>query len=170
MEDFTTVTNDVADPLRRALADTWAFYFQSHSFHWNVQGPLFRELHSFFGDLYTDAQGAADGLAEQLRALGEFAPTSLAQIDELSAIGFPDSIPTAIGMVERLASDNDKVLASLGEAQKAADEAGEEGLANYLQDRLNTHKKWGWMLKATAEGKPTKARHAGFYRVSNGGS
>jgi starvation-inducible DNA-binding protein len=157
------VANDVAESLRRALADTWAFYFTSHSFHWNVQGPLFRELHSFFGDIYEDAQDAVDGLAEQLRALDEFAPTSLAEIDALSTIDFPDGVPDAIAMVTRLGEDNEKVLASLGEAQSAAADAGEEGLANYLQDRLNTHKKWGWMLKATAEGKPTKARHAGFY-------
>ncbi len=139
---------DVALALRAALAETWAFYFQSHSYHWNIVGSDFVSLHKFFGDLYEDAQDAVDGLAEQLRALHVYAPTSLNEIDALSKITFSSEIPDADGMVAKLSADNDLVLMALDEAQKAAVEADEQGLANYLQDRLDTHKKFGWMLKA----------------------
>ena len=148
---------DASTTLCTALADTWSFYFQAHSFHWNVEGPLFRELHSFFGEIYEDAHDAVDGLAEQLRALGGFAPTSPSSLEEMSGIHFGDDIPDAKGMVAALANSNEIVLSSLMVACSAASEDGEVGLANYLQDRINTHKKWGWMLDASLSKQPNPA-------------
>ena len=138
-----------ADTLKTALAETWAFYFQCFSFHWNVEGENFRQLHEFFGALYEDAGTAVDGLAEQVRALGQFAPASLSEIDKGSKITFSDTPPDAMGMVAKLAGDNDIVIGALNEAQHAANDEDHQGLANYLQDRLNLHAKWGWMLRAT---------------------
>ena len=142
--------SDLPTTLRKALADTWAFYFQAHSFHWNVQGPLFPQLHVFFGDIYNDAFGAVDGLSERLRTLGEPSPTSLTEIDQAASIN-SRGIPDANGMIEGLAEDNELVVASLDAAQKAAEAADEDGLANYLQERLDRHAKWRWMLKVSAE-------------------
>lgn len=157
----------VATTLRAALSETWAFYFQSQSFHWNVTGDDFPQLHEFFGSLYRDANGAVDGLAEQLRALGEFAPTSLAAIDKESKITFSDTPPDAPGMVKQLGSDNQLVIDALNAAQHAASEGDQQGLANYLQDRLNTHQKWAWMLRATANENGVKdlARNKGNGRL-----
>lgn len=143
------MTVDTSEALCVALADTWSFYFQAHSFHWNVEGPLFPQLHAFFGDIYEDAHDAVDGLAEQLRALGEKAPPSPSCMEAISGIHFSDDIPDAEGMVAALANDNEIVLGSLTKACAAASEAGEPGLSNYLQDRINTHKKWAWMLDAS---------------------
>ena len=166
---------DVSDALRTALADTWSFYFQAHAFHWNVEGPLFHELHGFFGDIYDDSHDAVDGLAEQLRALGELAPTSPAAIESASGIRFSDAVPDAKGMVAGLANSNEIVLGSLKAACSAASEAGEIGLANYLQDRANVHKKWGWMLDASLADQPgadviARARSSKLYgrKVAHG--
>lgn len=139
-----------AATVRTALAETWAWYFETISFHWNVTGRDFPQLHDLFRTFYWDAQGAVDGLAEQLRALDEFAPSSLAEIDEGSKITFADKPPDSQAMVKKLAGDNEIVLGALDAAQHAASDADQQGLANYLQDRINTHRKWGWMLKATA--------------------
>lgn len=145
---FENDGESVADGVREALAATYGFYFQAHSFHWNVTGPEFVQMHQFFGDLYRDAWYAVDGLAEQLRALGATAPTSPAEIQEASGITFDATIPDSRAMTQKLATDNDHVVEELGEALEAAEGANEQGLANYLQGRLDQHKKWGWMLKA----------------------
>ena len=38
----------VAEALKHVLADSYTLYLQTHNFHWNVTGPLFRELHLMF--------------------------------------------------------------------------------------------------------------------------
>lgn len=143
------MTDTVSTTLRVALAETWAFFFEAQSFHWNVTGSDFPQLHRLFGDVYHDASYEVDGLAEQLRALNEVAPTSLAEIDEKSKITFADTVPDSRAMVQKLAADNDLLIRALDDAQKAAS-SEHAGLANYLQDLLNRHQKTAWMLKATA--------------------
>lgn len=138
------------EPLRKALAATYGFYFEAQSFHWNVTGEDFVQLHDFFGRLYHDSQEATDDLAERIRTLGAFAPMSIAGIIEQSGITFAegDKPPDAQAMTRKLAADNRTVIAALDAADKAATAADEPGLANYLQGRLDQHKKWGWQLDA----------------------
>jgi DNA-binding ferritin-like protein len=37
------------------------------------------------------------------------------------------------------------------QAYKIAEDSGEIGVSNFLQDRVIAHQKHGWMLKATAK-------------------
>jgi DNA-binding ferritin-like protein len=53
-------------------------------------------------------------------------------------------------MFQLLINDNNIVLDALKNAYDLADKEGELGLANFLQDRMDIHKKHGWMLRATA--------------------
>ena len=39
---------NIAEGLKRLLADSYTLYLQTHNFHWNVAGPQFRELHLMF--------------------------------------------------------------------------------------------------------------------------
>jgi starvation-inducible DNA-binding protein len=38
----------IAEGLKHLLADSYTLYLQTHNFHWNVEGPQFRELHLMF--------------------------------------------------------------------------------------------------------------------------
>ncbi len=142
---------NIEEAVRLALANTWAMYFKAHSFHWNVRGPLFSQFHTFFGEIYDDAHDAVDVLAERLRTLGVLAPVSLDEIVRGSSISFTGS-PSAPEMIVQLIEANDAVIESLKAANTAAVDAGNDGLANTLQGRLDIHQKWGWMLSAYIEG------------------
>jgi starvation-inducible DNA-binding protein len=141
---------ELHNALKIVLADTFTMYMKTHSFHWNVIGPNFSEYHEFFGNLYEELHGAADPIAEQIRAVNSFAPSSLSRIKELTRIKESDTIPTADRMFQLLINDNNIVLDALKNAYDLADKEGELGLANFLQDRMDVHKKHGWMLRATA--------------------
>jgi DNA-binding ferritin-like protein len=54
-------------------------------------------------------------------------------------------------MINMALEDNANVISALTTAFKSAEEAGEVGLANFLQDRIDIHKKHGWMLRATTK-------------------
>ncbi len=138
------------DTMRRALGETFGFYFKAHSYHWNVTGPQFVSLHSLFGDIYADAHGAGDAIAEHIRTLDEMAPASLKEMTRLGSID-GDTIPDAMAMVKELGTDNEAVIAALDAAQKAALKDGNAGLQDFLQGRLDKHADWGWRLAATAQ-------------------
>lgn len=139
---------NLVDLLRLALAETWAYYFKAHSFHWNVRGPLFRQFHDLFSDLYSDLHGAVDDLAEKVRTLNELAPADPEAMIAGASIRFT-APPSAPEMVVQLLEANMITVEALTKANIAAIEAGNDGLSNYLQGRLDAHAKWGWMLRAT---------------------
>jgi len=141
---------ELHNALKIVLADTFTMYFRTHSYHWNVIGPNFSEYHGFFGELYAELHGAVDVIAEQIRAANSFAPSSLGRLKELTRIEEADTIPAADRMFQVLINDNNIVLDSLKQAYDLADKNEELGLANFLQDRMDIHKKHGWMLRATA--------------------
>lgn len=132
-------------------ASNFAFYLKLHYFHWNVEGPFFPQFHELFGDLYEEVFGAVDTIAEQIRAIQGYAPGSFERFQDLTRIGGQTDVPTAMEMVNIALADNYEMITVLTEAFKSAEEAGEVGLANFLQDRIDIHKKHGWMLRATSK-------------------
>lgn len=139
----------LGDSMKKVLADSFAFYLKAHNFHWNVEGPDFFQYHGLFSELYSEVQGAIDPIAEHIRTIREYAPGSFTRFKELTSIEDELKIPNALEMVRRLLDDNQKVIDTLNVAYKAAEAAGELGLSNFLQDRLDVHAKHGWMLRAT---------------------
>lgn len=135
--------------MKRALADTFAMSLKGAYYHWNVVGPDFFQYHGLFGELYAEIYGAVDPMAEHIRALGSYTPGSLGRFSELTTIEDENTIPPAIEMVTRYLNDNNKVIASLTEAQRLADSMGKVGVSNFLQDRIDIHEKHAWMLRAT---------------------
>ena len=85
----------LADLLKTYLASTFAYYLKAHYFHWNVEGPDFGELHEFFSNIYEDAFGAVDPIAEYIRTTEEYAPGSFERYQELSMIQGQTKVPRA---------------------------------------------------------------------------
>ena len=137
------------DAMKRALADSFAMYLKAHYYHWNVEGSDFYQLHGLFDTIYSEVYGSIDSTAEHIRALGGYAPGSLGRFSELSQIEDENTVPAGLEMVNRLAADNTKVIASLTKAQQLAEDLGKVGVSNYLQDRIDQHEKHAWMLRAT---------------------
>ena len=132
-------------------ATNFAFYLKAHFFHWNVEGPNFPQYHEFFNDLYTDVWGAADDIAEHIRALEAYAPGSFTRFSAMSMIADQiDPIP-APDMFLMLMGDNIKLMAMIAELDRMASDAGEIGLSNFLQARHEIHRKHQWMMRATSK-------------------
>ena len=76
----------IAEGLGYLLADTYTLYLKTHNFHWNVEGPQFRELHLMFEEHYTELAQAVDEIAERIRTLGIAAPGTYKSFAQLSSI------------------------------------------------------------------------------------
>ena len=74
------------EQLKKILGTNFVLYFKSHSFHWNIEGPDFPQYHAFLDDFYNSVWEQTDSIAEHVRALDGYAPTSVGRMLELSAI------------------------------------------------------------------------------------
>ena len=137
--------------LKKILADGYALYFKAHHFHWNVEGSNFPQYHEFFGKIYEEVFDRLDPIAEQIRTLKAYAPTSLVTLMEMSSI--KDSSTTdPQKMLNELQSDNSKFILSLTAGYNLAERAKEIGLSNFIQDLIDKQKKLEWMITSTAKG------------------
>lgn len=141
--------DELIKEMKITVASTFGFYLKAHYFHWNVEGPNFPQYHEFFGNIYEEAFGAVDVLAEHLRTLNAYVPGSFMRFSELSQIKDEINIPSAMSMLAKLQSDNDIIITQLSKTQIIAEKNKKMGLANYLQDRIDAHEKHGWMLRST---------------------
>ena len=96
------------EQMRTILGTTFGLYFKAHSYHWNVEGPDCAQYHKFLGKFYESVYGNVDPIAEHIRSLDSYAPTSLSRMVELSDVPETDSIPSALAMLADLKKDNDK--------------------------------------------------------------
>ncbi|SDJ55663.1 Dps family protein [Microbulbifer yueqingensis] len=141
----------VADGLKRLLADSYTLYLQTHNFHWNVTGPLFRELHLMFEEHYQELAEAVDDIAERIRTLDVEAPGTYKAFAELSSIKEETSIPAAEKMVEILTQGHEQVVKTCRDVLKAAQAADDESTVALVSDRMSVHEKTAWMLRATSK-------------------
>ena len=136
----------LADSLKTLLATNFAYYLKAHGFHWNVEGPDFSELHGFFQEIYEDAYSAIDPTAEYIRYLGEYSPASFERFGELTEITGRTNIPRARLMLEELKANNDQMIDVLNRCFAEANDANEQGIANFVAERLSAHGKYRWQL------------------------
>lgn len=139
--------------LKVALANTFVMYFKAHGYHWNVEGINFPTYHDFFGGLADDLYGAVDPLAENLRKLGAYAPRNLGELYLSTTVSENSSVGDNVkDMLNSLAVDNNEVIDSLNRTFALASAANEQGLADYIAGRIDTHKKHAWMLTSSLKG------------------
>lgn len=136
------------EQMKIILGTNFGLYFKAHTFHWNVEGPNFAQYHGFLGDFYDSVFDQTDDIAEHIRALGSYAPTSLARMIELSKIDELVAIPSPLVMMSELLAANTAYILELRTGIALAEAADEPAVANFLQDLLDKHQKHGWMLRS----------------------
>lgn len=139
----------VAESLNQTLADTYALYMKTHAYHWNVTGPQFHTLHIMFEEQYREMWTALDEIAERVRALGVFAPSSGKELSGLAAVEDADAEPpVAEEMVKRALTGHETLIQRARNGLSVAEEAGDVASADLFTVRIQTHEKTAWMLRA----------------------
>lgn len=135
--------------LKVVLADTFVMYFRTHSYHWNVEGQNFGEMHSFFGGIYEDLHDTIDIWAEQLRALNEYAPISLVEMYNNKTMQEDTAKPAKVSdmLLGTLASNN-IMIANLNKLFEVSTAENLQNVADLAASRLDVHRKTGWMINS----------------------
>ena len=146
-----TDRKEVAEGLSRLLADSYTLYLKTHSFHWNVTGPMFQTLHLMFETQYNELALAVDLIAERIRALGLPAPGSYKQYAKLTTIEEADGTPPAREMIRQLVLGQEAVVRTARTVFGAAEKAGDDASVDLLTQRIQLHEKTAWMLRSLLE-------------------
>ena len=138
----------IAQGLSRLLADTYVLYLKTHSFHWNVEGPMFQTLHLMFMGQYTETWNAIDPIAERIRSLGHYAPGSYKQYVKLATVKESEGVPRAEKMIAELIDGQEAVARTARSVLPLADAANDQPTLDLLTQRLDIHEKNAWMLRS----------------------
>ena len=137
----------IAKQLMRLQADTYTLYLQTHNFHWNVSGELFRELHLMFEEQYNELSLAVDEIAERIRTLGFHAPGTCQSFASLSAIDEVEGVPEAKQMISILNRSHETIVNTCRQTLIVAQQAQDESSIALISDRMRVHEKTAWMLR-----------------------
>lgn len=147
-----TPTNQaVVKELSILLASGYTLYLKTQNFHWNVTGPMFTTLHTLFETQYTELALANDEIAERIRALGAFAPGSLAEFSRLSVVREATGRTTAKDMIKTLTADQKAIAKVAHKVIDAADKVSDQATADLGTRRIDIHEKNAWMLQSHLE-------------------
>ncbi|MCY1369135.1 DNA protection during starvation protein 2 [compost metagenome] len=117
--------------------------------HWNVEGPDFHTMHTFFEQQYNELALIVDEVAERLRKLDHYAAASLTEYLKLThlsekALEKNDSM----SFIQALLSDYQSIIIYIREQLKALEDQLDTGTEDFITGLLEQHEKTAWMLRA----------------------
>ncbi len=138
------------DGLNGLLADHLALYFKTKNFHWHVKGPRFRDLHLLFDEQAVEIRDQIDAIGERVRKNGANTLTSIGSVAGRTQIADQDDTSlSAEAMVEELRDDNRKMVGTLKQLKKHAEDAGDNATDGLLDDWTDMAEERVWFLSST---------------------
>ena len=134
--------------LNRQTADWTLLGVKLHHYHWYVTGSQFFTLHAKFEELYNEAAGYVDELAERLLAIGGKPASTMTQYLALSELKEAVGGESAKEMVTQLVKDFGVVAEELKHAISDAEELSDQPTADLLIGIRTSVEKHLWMLNA----------------------
>ena len=148
MTTQTKSQTELQTALNRQTANWFLLGVKLHHYHWYVSGSQFFTLHEKFEELYNEAAGYADDLAERLLAIGGQPASSMKQYLEISDLQEARGGEDAKEMVTELVKDFTSVAKELQSAIAVAEEQSDQPTADLLIGIRSSIEKHNWMLNA----------------------
>ncbi len=134
--------------LSDAQASLFVLFHKTWVNHWNVVGKDFQQLHTLFGGQYETMFEEIDRLSEHMRYLSVKPLSSLKRVLEVSEIKEANSSVDAEEMISDLLNSNQDFCESLSKISEEAEEKKSYATANLVQDLMESHGKFVWMLRS----------------------
>lgn len=136
---------------KKLQANAFIHYSKAHGYHWDVEGILFDQFHSFFGEIYEDVWNSVDDYAEWIRRFGAKASFNVSDSLIMSNVKYDlgPEVSNPFAMLKSLYDSNAIIINDLKNAFPIATQAGEEGAANFIAERIDVHQKWQWKIQAS---------------------
>ncbi len=143
----------VTETVNPLIADAFAIYVKTKSFHWHLYGTHFRDYRLMFDEHAEAIFESIDILAERVRKVGGTTIRSIGHIAELQTIedNNNESVPEG-EMIRILMEDNGRMAKMLRDAIVVCDKNRDSASSNVLQDILDKTERRKWFLYEITQG------------------
>ncbi len=131
------------------VANLHVWNVKLHNLHWNVTGEQFMPVHKFTEEMYEDAFGKFDDVAEQLKIQGENPAATTAEYAKLATIHELPAREFASGEVIKAVQEDMAQLKQLAvDIRALADEEGDFSTVAMMEEHAAGYAKNLWFLSA----------------------
>jgi len=140
--------DDLYELLHKAQTSLFCLFQKTWVYHWNVVGSDFHQLHTVFGNQYETMFEEIDRLSEHMRYLRMKAIGPISRVVETSILPEATNAPTTESMISQLLADNKKIIELLSKISEESEKQKSYATANLVQDLMESHGKFVWMLRS----------------------
>jgi starvation-inducible DNA-binding protein len=138
---------EIAGELRNLLADTFALYMKTKSFHWHMSGRHFRDYHLLLDEHAIEILGITDDIAERSRKLGSATLHSIGDIKRHQRLRDDDREFIAPDeMLRELLSDNRQLTNFLRVAHGVCDRNCDVATTSLIEVWVDQAERRLWFL------------------------
>lgn len=138
--------SDLTIKLQNATGNLFSLYKRTHIHHINVTGPMFKQDHSFLGDLYEQFNDFFDSTAELIRIEGESLDSNF---DSNSVLPEEFTTNDRTKIFHDVLMSLEIVLSSLRSAHEEAVKVNSIGTFTALETTMESLVKTRWMIKSS---------------------
>ena len=140
----------ISDALRRLLADVFALYVKTKSFHWHMTGPHFRDYHLLLEEQAAEIFAMTDPIAERARKIGGTTLWSISDITHHQRLlDNNDAFLSPKCMLEKLGSDSRRVTEFMRATHDICEEFKDVATASLLEVWIDEGERRTWFLRET---------------------
>src|ERR1700750_2792503 len=142
-----SAVKDIAGAMNAILADVFALYVKTKSFHWHMSGPHFRDYHLLLDEQADQLFAMTDPIAERVRKIGGLTVHSIGQIARLQRVLDNDAdYVSPADMRAELRDDNKALTAALREVHDLCDEHRDVASASLIEVWIDETERRVWFL------------------------
>jgi starvation-inducible DNA-binding protein len=143
----SNAVRDIAGALNILLANMFALYLKTKSFHWHMSGPHFRDYHLLLDEQSEQIFAATDDVAERARKIGGTTLRSIGHIGRLQRVLDNDAaFVTPLDMLAELRDDNKQLAANLRETHGLCEEHADVATASMIEVWIDRAERRSWFL------------------------
>ena len=139
----------ISSSLTQLLADVFALYLKTKSFHWHMSGPHFRDYHLLLDEQAAQLLAMTDAIAERTRKIGGRTLSSIGDISRRQRLGDDDhAILSATEMLTVLCSDNRQLTGFLRLTHKVCELNEDIATSSLIETWIDEAEQRTWFLSA----------------------
>ncbi len=139
----------IVESLTLLLADVFALYLKTKSFHWHISGPHFRDYHLLLDEHAAQIFAMSDDIAERTRKIGGTTVRSISDVSQHQRLrDNNDTNLSATDMLAELCSDNKQLTGFLRLTHEVCDRNEDVATASLTENWIDESERRTWFLSA----------------------
>ena len=139
----------IVESLTLLLADVFALYLKTKSFHWHISGPHFRDYHLLLDEHAAQIFAMSDDIAERTRKIGGTTVRSISDVSQHQRLrDNNDASLSATDMRAELCSDNKQLTGFLRLTHEVCDRNDDVATASLIENWIDESERRTWFLSA----------------------